>query len=151
LLKIMAGRGQGYCTGEAWARRNSARVGIPGDRSRDLDPAQKPWQENVMEGPEGPDQGPRSTGFTPSIRLAMAEAGCRLRCKLMAEMGRFAGRRSTPPNGWELDRTVEIAMDALRCPPADADVTKGLSGGERRRVALCRLLLLEKARHVAAR
>ena len=43
-------------------------------------------------------------------------------------------------NAWELDRTVEIAMDALRLPPPDADVTK-LSGGERRRVALCRLLL----------
>ncbi len=43
-------------------------------------------------------------------------------------------------NAWELDRTLEIAMDALRCPPPDADVTK-LSGGERRRVALCRLLL----------
>jgi sulfate-transporting ATPase len=43
-------------------------------------------------------------------------------------------------NGWELDRTIEIAMDALRCPPGDADVTK-LSGGERRRVALCKLLL----------
>ena len=42
--------------------------------------------------------------------------------------------------GWELDRTLEIAMDALRCPPKDADVSK-LSGGERRRVALCRLLL----------
>jgi energy-dependent translational throttle protein EttA len=43
-------------------------------------------------------------------------------------------------DGWELDRTVEIAMDALRCPPGDANVTT-LSGGERRRVALCRLLL----------
>ena len=43
-------------------------------------------------------------------------------------------------DGWELERTIEIAMDALRCPPGDADVTK-LSGGERRRVALCRLLL----------
>ncbi|MGB0098331.1 MAG: energy-dependent translational throttle protein EttA [Solirubrobacteraceae bacterium] len=43
-------------------------------------------------------------------------------------------------NGWNLDTTVEIAMDALRCPPADADVST-LSGGERRRVALCRLLL----------
>ena len=41
---------------------------------------------------------------------------------------------------WELDRKIDIAMDALRCPPGDADVTK-LSGGERRRVALCRLLL----------
>jgi sulfate-transporting ATPase len=43
-------------------------------------------------------------------------------------------------DAWNLDTTVEIAMDALRCPPADADVSK-LSGGERRRVALCRLLL----------
>ena len=43
-------------------------------------------------------------------------------------------------NAWELDRTVEIAMDALRCPPGD-EPTKHLSGGERRRVALCRLLL----------
>ena len=43
-------------------------------------------------------------------------------------------------NAWEIDRTVEIAMDALRVPPGDADVTK-LSGGEKRRVALCRLLL----------
>ncbi|MDM7917496.1 MAG: energy-dependent translational throttle protein EttA [Candidatus Eisenbacteria bacterium] len=44
--------------------------------------------------------------------------------------------------GWELDRKIEIAMDALRCPPGDADVTT-LSGGERRRVALCRVLLQE--------
>src|SRR5947208_8304449 len=43
-------------------------------------------------------------------------------------------------DGWNLDTTLEYAMDALRCPPGDADVTK-LSGGERRRVALCRLLL----------
>ena len=43
-------------------------------------------------------------------------------------------------DGWELDRHLEIAMDALRLPPADADVTK-LSGGEKRRVALCRVLL----------
>jgi len=43
-------------------------------------------------------------------------------------------------DGWELDRRIEIALDALRCPPPDADVTT-LSGGERRRVALCRLLL----------
>src|SRR3546814_19582611 len=43
-------------------------------------------------------------------------------------------------NAWDLQRNVEIAMDALRCPPGDADVSK-LSGGEKRRVALCRLLL----------
>ena len=45
-------------------------------------------------------------------------------------------------DGWELDRKVEIAMDALRCPPGESEVAK-LSGGERRRVALCRLLLSE--------
>ena len=43
-------------------------------------------------------------------------------------------------DGWEIERTIEIAMDALRCPPGDANVTK-LSGGERRRVGLCKLLL----------
>ena len=43
-------------------------------------------------------------------------------------------------DGWELDRKIDIALDALRCPPAEAEVAK-LSGGERRRVALCRLLL----------
>jgi energy-dependent translational throttle protein EttA len=43
-------------------------------------------------------------------------------------------------NSWDLEREIEIAMDALRCPPADSDVTK-ISGGERRRVALCKLLL----------
>src|SRR6185436_7093847 len=43
-------------------------------------------------------------------------------------------------DAWDIQRKVEIAMDALRCPAGDADVTK-LSGGERRRVALCRLLL----------
>ena len=43
-------------------------------------------------------------------------------------------------NGWDIDRTLEIAMDALRCPPPDADV-RVLSGGEKRRVALCRVLL----------
>ena len=47
-------------------------------------------------------------------------------------------------NGWEIERTLEVAMDALRCPPSDSDVTK-LSGGERRRVALCRLLLSKPA------
>ena len=52
-------------------------------------------------------------------------------------------------DAWSLDRNVEIAMDALRCPPDDADVT-ALSGGERRRVALCRLLL-SRARPAAAR
>ena len=52
-------------------------------------------------------------------------------------------------NLWDLDSQVDLAMDALRCPPDDADIAK-LSGGEKRRVALCRLLL-EAARTAAAR
>jgi len=59
--------------------------------------------------------------------------------KLMVEMGELQDKIDTL-GGWEIDRTLEIAMDALRCPPGETDVTK-LSGGEVRRVALCRLLL----------
>ena len=59
--------------------------------------------------------------------------------KLMAEQAKLQDAIDAS-NAWELDRTLEIAMDALRLPPADADVTK-LSGGEKRRVALCKLLL----------
>ena len=59
--------------------------------------------------------------------------------KVIAEQARVQDQIDAA-NAWELDRTVEIAMDALRLPPGDADVTT-LSGGERRRVALCRLLL----------
>jgi ATP-binding cassette ChvD family protein len=59
--------------------------------------------------------------------------------KLMAEYQRVQDAIEAA-NAWELDRQLEIAMDALRLPPADADVTK-ISGGERRRVALCKILL----------
>jgi energy-dependent translational throttle protein EttA len=59
--------------------------------------------------------------------------------KLMEEQAKLQDKIDAA-GAWELDRTLEIAMDALRLPPADADVTK-LSGGEKRRVALCRLLL----------
>src|SRR5512139_1551687 len=59
--------------------------------------------------------------------------------KLLAEQGRLQDAIDAS-NAWEIDRTLEIAMDALRLPPAAADVTT-LSGGERRRVALCRILL----------
>jgi ATP-binding cassette ChvD family protein len=59
--------------------------------------------------------------------------------KLMAEYGRVQDAIEAA-NAWELDRQLEIAMDALRLPPPDADVTK-ISGGERRRVALCKVLL----------
>ena len=59
--------------------------------------------------------------------------------KLLDEQARLQDRIDAS-NAWDLDRTVELAMDALRVPPGDADV-KTISGGERRRVALCRLLL----------
>ncbi len=59
--------------------------------------------------------------------------------KLLEEQGELASRLDAA-DAWDLERTLEVAMDALRLPPGDADVTT-LSGGERRRVALCRLLL----------
>src|SRR5216117_3845753 len=59
--------------------------------------------------------------------------------KVLEEQGRLQDRIDAV-NAWDIDSQLELAMDALRCPPADADVSK-LSGGERRRVALCRLLL----------
>jgi len=59
--------------------------------------------------------------------------------KVMEEQGRLQDRIDAT-NAWDIDSQLELAMDALRCPPPDADVTT-LSGGERRRVGLCRLLL----------
>jgi ATP-binding cassette ChvD family protein len=59
--------------------------------------------------------------------------------ELMEEMGKLQEQLDNV-NAWDLDSQLELAMDALRCPPPDADVTQ-LSGGERRRVALCKLLL----------
>ncbi|WP_019878085.1 energy-dependent translational throttle protein EttA [Sporichthya polymorpha] len=61
--------------------------------------------------------------------------------ELMEEMGKLSDEIEHR-NAWELDSQIELAMDALRCPPPDADV-KVLSGGERRRVALCKLLMEE--------
>src|SRR3989454_6775178 len=59
--------------------------------------------------------------------------------KLLEEQARLQDKIDAA-NAWDLDRTVEMAMDALRVPPGDADVAK-ISGCQRRRVALCRLLL----------
>src|SRR3546814_6864620 len=59
--------------------------------------------------------------------------------ELMTEMGELQ-EKIDAVDGWTLDNQLEIAMEALRCPPGDADVAS-LSGGEKRRVALCRLLL----------
>jgi ATP-binding cassette ChvD family protein len=61
--------------------------------------------------------------------------------RLLAEQGEVQ-EKIEHADGWDLDRKIEIAMDALRCPPAESEVTT-LSGGERRRVALCRVLLQE--------
>src|SRR5437867_6792208 len=73
-----------------------------------------------------------------STRLgeALADNGME---KLLEEQGRLQDQIDAA-NAWDLDRTVELATDALRVPPGDMDVAK-ISGGERRRVALCRLLL----------
>ena len=68
--------------------------------------------------------------------------------ELMEEMGKLQ-EELDHADAWDIDSQLELAMDALRCPPPDADVTQ-LSGGERRRVALCKLLL-EAARPAAAR
>src|SRR5207237_10479531 len=59
--------------------------------------------------------------------------------ELIEEMGRLQ-EELDHADAWDIDSKLELAMDALRCPPPDADVTQ-LSGGERRRVALCKLLL----------
>src|SRR5678810_825410 len=61
------------------------------------------------------------------------------RDKVLEEQGRLQDRIDAV-NAWDIDSQLDLAMDALRCPPAEAEV-KTLSGGERRRVALCRLLL----------
>ena len=74
------------------------------------------------------------------ISMQMAEPDCDMD-KLMARMDALQTKLDAS-NAWEIDRTVSRAMDALRCPPGDALVAN-LSGGERRRVAICRLLLAQ--------
>ena len=74
------------------------------------------------------------------IAMDMTDPDCDMD-KLMARMDALQTKLDAT-NAWEIDRTVERAMDALRCPPGDA-LVKNLSGGERRRVAICRLLLAQ--------
>jgi sulfate-transporting ATPase len=131
LLKIMGGVDKDF-TGEAWAAQG-ARVGyLP--QEPQLDP-KKSVHENVVEG-LGPLKAKVDRYNAVAAQMAEPDADFDA---LGEEMGRLQ-EEIDAADGWEIDRTVEIAMDALRCPPGDADVTK-LSGGERRRVALCRLLL----------
>ena len=133
LLKIMAGIDHDFA-GEAWAAKG-ARIGfLPQEPV--LDPA-KDVQGNVMDGVA------ETKALLEKFEAVSARFGEELSAEdmdaLIAEQAALQ-EEIDAKGAWDLDRNIEIAMDALRCPPADADVTK-LSGGEWRRVALCRLLL----------
>lgn len=133
LLKIMAGVDKEF-NGEAWAAEG-VKIGYL-EQEPKLDPS-KNVMENVMDG----------LGETVALLKRFEEVSMKF-AELMSddEMNALIEEQAAlqekidAANGWDIERTVQIAMDALRCPPADADVTK-LSGGEKRRVALCRLLL----------
>lgn len=131
LLKIMAGIDKDW-RGEAWAA-DGVRVGYL-EQEPKLDPT-KNVMENVMDG-VGSVRDLLKQFEEVNQKFADSDADMDA---LLAEQAELQ-EKIDAANGWDLERTIEIAMDALRCPPADADVTK-LSGGERRRVALCRLLL----------
>src|SRR5213082_743055 len=133
LLRIMAGEERDF-SGEAWAAEG-VRVGFL-SQEPSLDPS-KDVAGNVVEGlAETKALVERfeavSARFAEDLDPEEMEA-------LIAEQGDLQ-EKIDQADAWELDRTVEIAMDALRCPPGEAAVAT-LSGGERRRVALCRLLL----------
>ncbi|MET4702166.1 sulfate-transporting ATPase [Constrictibacter sp. MBR-5] len=133
LLKIMAGRDDSF-TGEAWAAEG-VKVGFL-EQEPHLD-ASKSVMENVMEGvAEAKALLDRFNEL--SARFAEPLDDDEMNA-LLAEQGELQEKLDAT-DGWEVERQVEIAMDALRCPPGDAAVDK-LSGGEKRRVALCRLLL----------
>jgi ATP-binding cassette ChvD family protein len=133
LLRIMAGLDTEF-TGEAWAAEG-ARVGyLP--QEPELDPA-KDVQGNVTEG-LAEIKALVDRFNEVSEKLGTVEDPDEMTA-LIEEQGELQ-EQIEAADAWDLDRRIEIAMDALRCPPGDADVTK-LSGGERRRVALCRLLL----------
>ena len=133
LLKIMAGYDKDF-GGEAWAAEG-VRVGYL-SQEPELDP-DLDVQGNVTKGLGGvKDLLDRFNEISAKFAEPMDDDEMNA---LLAEQGELQ-EKIDAVNGWELERTIEIAMDALRCPPPDADVTK-ISGGERRRVALCRLLL----------
>ncbi len=133
LLKIMAGIDKEF-TGEAQAA-DGLRVGyLP--QEPHLDP-KKDVMGNVLDGVAAVrDMLARFEEISAKFAEPMEDDEMNT---LLAEQGELQ-EKIDAVNGWEIERTAEVAMDALRCPPGDADVTK-LSGGERRRVALCRLLL----------
>ncbi|MBS0550288.1 MAG: energy-dependent translational throttle protein EttA [Proteobacteria bacterium] len=131
LLKVMSGEDDNF-TGEAWAAEG-VKVGFLKQEPQ-LD-EKKDVLGNVMDG--AGDMAKMLARFE-EVSNAFSDPDADMD-KLIAEQAELQ-EKIDAGNGWDLGRTVEIAMDALRCPPSDADVTK-LSGGEKRRVALCRLLL----------
>ncbi|HYR66773.1 MAG TPA: energy-dependent translational throttle protein EttA [Reyranella sp.] len=131
LLRVMAGNDDNF-TGEAWAAEG-ARVGML-EQEPQLD-AKKDVLGNVMD---GAGEMARLLARFDEVSNAFSDPDADMD-KLIAEQAELQ-EKIDAGNGWDLGRTVEIAMDALRCPPPEAEVEK-LSGGERRRVALCRLLL----------
>lgn len=131
LLKIMAGVDTEF-TGEAWASEG-AKVGYL-EQEPQLDPT-KTVHENVLE---GLGETKAMVDRYNAVSAEMAEPDADFDA-LMAEMGELQ-ERIDAVDGWELDRHIQMAMDALRCPPGDSSI-ENLSGGEKRRVALCKLLL----------
>lgn len=133
LLKIMAGVDKDF-NGEAWAAEG-VRVGYL-EQEPKLDP-NKSVMENVMDGMgEVRDLLKRYE----EVSMKFAEPMTDDEMNALIEEQAALQEKIDACDGWNIERTIQIAMDALRCPPSDADVTK-LSGGEKRRVALCRLLL----------
>lgn len=133
LMKIMAGMDTEF-TGEAWAG-DGITVGYLAQEP-ELD-ASKTVKENVMDGVRPvADLVDRFNEISGLMADPPEDADFDA---LMAEMGELQ-EKIDAVDGWTLDNQLEIAMEALNCPPGDADVTK-LSGGEKRRVALTRLLL----------
>lgn len=133
LLKIMAGVDTEY-QGEAWAA-DGVKVGyLPQEPQLDTD---TDVQGNVMRG-LGPIKDLVDKFNEVSMRFGEEMTEDEMTA-LLAEQAELQ-EKIDAADAWDLDRKVNIAMDALRCPPGDAEVTK-LSGGERRRVALARLLL----------
>ena len=133
LLKIMAGVDKEF-NGEAWAA-DGVKVGYL-EQEPKLDPS-KNVMENVMDGvSETRDLLKEFEEISLKFSEPMSDDEMNALIEKQAELS----EKIDACNGWDLERNVEIAMDALRCPDKNADVTK-LSGGEKRRVALCRLLL----------
>jgi sulfate-transporting ATPase len=133
LMKIMAGYDKDY-SGEAWAAEG-VRVGYLAQEPK-LDET-KTVRENVLEG-AAPVRDAVARFDAISAEMADPRDGTDFD-QLMTEMGELQ-EKIDAVDGWTLDNQIEIAMDALRCPPGDSGVT-ALSGGEKRRVALCKLLL----------